>query len=262
MSAQPVGWVMRHSPMTGAAFAVHMALADSASDQNGYRIWMKHSTIAAKARVTRGSVVKAMRDLEEAGLLTKVEDRAAMGQANVYVMEMPVGAAVVFDPQTLRAERAGGARSADKGCAQNAQGVRAQRATRTQEEPKKNPNINARSSNAATSGTPTEQLGLVAENGDRVQVADAIDELFDDWWDAYPRKIGKKLARAKWRQVVRELGGIAKAEPVLVEGGNRWLQHWRREKTPPALIPHPTTWLNRGDYEAEPVPTDTARRAR
>lgn len=106
------------------------------------------------------------------------------------------------------------------------------------------------------------QLALVAETGDRLEVADAIDDLFDDWWDAYPRKIGKKQARTTWRRVVRELGGIRKAEPILVDGGNRWLQHWRKERTPQNLIPHPHTWLNRGDYESTPVPSTPQRRAR
>lgn len=265
VSAAPVAWVFEHSPLKGASLLVHVAIADSVGEGYDYRFWMGQAKLAAKARVTRGSVVKAIDELENLGLITKVKDNQAEGKPNVYRFEMPdvetvweyrspLARPTHKDPETH-------ARSADNARNVSAQPLRARRATGSQRDPKEIPKDTRAAPKKATTQQVGEQMPLVA-GGDHVQVPDPIDELFADWWDAYPRKIGKKLCKTKWRVVIRDLGGITKAEPVLVHGGNRWLEHWAREKTPPDKIPHPLTWLNRGDYEAVPAASDTRRSAR
>lgn len=74
MSAEAMGYVFRHSPHTGAAFQVHLAIADSVNDQHGNELWMSTSSIAKKARVARQTASEALATIEAAGGLVVVED--------------------------------------------------------------------------------------------------------------------------------------------------------------------------------------------
>jgi len=74
----------------------------------------------------------------------------------------------------------------------------------------------------------------------------------DDWpadyetvfWKAYPRKVGRKQARAKLR-LVRQRGEVTFA--ALMAGVAKI------PKADPQFIPHPTTWLNRGGWDDEEI---------
>lgn len=77
---------------------------------------------------------------------------------------------------------------------------------------------------------------------------------FDEFWDAYPRKVGKKKARAKFAAAVKAAG-----DPQLVIDGARRLAtdpNLPDPKDPDwGYIPHPTTWLNQGRWDdEEPLP--------
>lgn len=76
MSADAVGWVFRHSPMRGAAFAVHIAIADSVSDTHGNLFWMASANLATKARVSRETASRAIADLADQGLIEPVDGDA------------------------------------------------------------------------------------------------------------------------------------------------------------------------------------------
>ena len=89
MSAEAMGWVYRHSPAKGATLLVHLAAADSANDQHGHELWMRQYWLAAKARVSRESVNKALAWLCEHGLLELLESGKATGSANRYRLLMP-----------------------------------------------------------------------------------------------------------------------------------------------------------------------------
>ena len=72
---------------------------------------------------------------------------------------------------------------------------------------------------------------------------------FDEFWDAYPRKVGKKKARAKFAAAVKAAGDAQR----VIDGA-------RRLAADPNLpdkqfIPHPTTWLERGGWDDEPLPS-------
>ncbi|PYC83430.1 hypothetical protein C7C46_08835 [Streptomyces tateyamensis] len=71
------------------------------------------------------------------------------------------------------------------------------------------------------------------------------DPLFDAFWSAYPRKIGKSYARAAWAKAIKrgaDPAAIADAVP-------RHAAFWRAAGTDPKFIPYPTTWLNGDRYE-------------
>lgn len=68
------------------------------------------------------------------------------------------------------------------------------------------------------------------------------------FWDAYPRKDGKKAARAKWAAAVK------KADPeVIITGAERYRDRMAREDTPRQKIKMPEGWLNGERWEDERV---------
>ncbi len=87
---------------------------------------------------------------------------------------------------------------------------------------------------------------------------------FDQFWEAYPRKVGKGAARKSWQrlspgpellqEILNSLGEQVYSDPWLRESGR--------------YIPHPTTWLNQERWTDElttgpkpETPDDIAARA-
>ncbi|WP_420100156.1 hypothetical protein [Corynebacterium sp.] len=71
---------------------------------------------------------------------------------------------------------------------------------------------------------------------------------FDDFWSAYPRRVGKQKARGKFTAAVKRAGDAQ----TVIRGA-------RRFATDPNLpeaqfIPYPTTWLERDGWEDDPLP--------
>jgi uncharacterized protein YdaU (DUF1376 family) len=77
-------------------------------------------------------------------------------------------------------------------------------------------------------------------------------ELFDEFWSAYPRKVGKDAALKAFekRKPDRELLGRMLTAVALQKQSPGWL------KDGGEYIPHPATWLNQGRWqdEAQAVP--------
>lgn len=72
---------------------------------------------------------------------------------------------------------------------------------------------------------------------------------FDEFWDAYPRKVGKQKARGKYTAAVKR----AEDEQTVIDGAHRLAND---PNLPEAkFIPHPTTWLERDGWEDEPLPS-------
>ena len=71
---------------------------------------------------------------------------------------------------------------------------------------------------------------------------------FDEFWDAYPRKVGKKKARAKFAAAVKAAGDAQR----VIDGAQRLAVDPNLPEK--RFIPHPTTWLERGGWDDEPLP--------
>lgn len=72
---------------------------------------------------------------------------------------------------------------------------------------------------------------------------------FEAWWSGYPRKVEKPTAR---KAFAKAWADIADPDPlrVLTEAVARYV-----ERTDPAYLKHPTTWLNKGCWSDEdPMP--------
>jgi len=71
---------------------------------------------------------------------------------------------------------------------------------------------------------------------------------FKAFWVAYPRRVGKKPAKAKFLAILKR--GEATAAQ-LIAGARDYADEMRREGRPLDKIAHPTTWLNQGRWEDE-----------
>jgi hypothetical protein len=72
----------------------------------------------------------------------------------------------------------------------------------------------------------------------------ASTDRFDEWWAAYPKKVGKIAARKAYAKALT----IVPAHSLLAAVKNNGFNPDRR------YIPNPTTWLNQGRWDDEPVP--------
>ena len=76
-----------------------------------------------------------------------------------------------------------------------------------------------------------------------------LDFVFDEWWQTVPKKAGKKKARAIYKRVIRR----EEATPEQLLTAMRALGEHMRATGQVAFVPHPSTWLNRGGWEEDPV---------
>jgi hypothetical protein len=87
----------------------------------------------------------------------------------------------------------------------------------------------------------------------RAQRADPNPDGFFDFWDAYPRKIGKRAALKAYASALNR--GAEPAE--LLSAVRRFAAV--AASSDPKFIPHATTWLNQGRYDDEPASSAPAR---
>lgn len=78
---------------------------------------------------------------------------------------------------------------------------------------------------------------------------------FDEFWTAYPRKVGKPSAERAYRKHV----GHARHAQVMA-GLDAWARYWAA-RNEPEFVPHPSTWLNQHRWEDSPPPLPAGRRA-
>ena len=72
---------------------------------------------------------------------------------------------------------------------------------------------------------------------------------FEQFWAAYPRKVGRSKCRDKFKALVKK--GIP--PDVIVAGAVAYAAWCERNLQEPQYIAHPQTWLNRGGWEDELV---------
>ena len=72
-----------------------------------------------------------------------------------------------------------------------------------------------------------------------------VAKRFDEFWDEYPRKVGKGAAERAWGKIrpTAELHGKIMAALEKAKGCRDWV------KDNGEFIPHPTTWLNQKRWE-------------
>lgn len=89
-----------------------------------------------------------------------------------------------------------------------------------------------------------EELHPDTEGKTKAGRAKVYPKIFDRFWTAYPRIIGKVAAFKAWKSAVK----LAGDPEVIITGAEKFAAMCRHRKTPEDKIPHPTTWLNAGRW--------------
>lgn len=109
-----------------------------------------------------------------------------------------------------------------------------------------NPRVdNPRTKKNKTRRTPEEEQTTT----DVVVYARAESLTFEDFWREYPRHVAKPTAQKAWDKALK----TASAD-VIVAGARRFRDDPNREDT---YTPHPSTWLNQGRWDDDPLPGRT-----
>ena len=69
-------------------------------------------------------------------------------------------------------------------------------------------------------------------------------ERFENWYQTYPRHVGKQKAFTAWKRALKHID-----EQTLIEKTRLLAANHQRQRTEKQFIPHPTTWLNRGGWD-------------
>jgi hypothetical protein len=90
--------------------------------------------------------------------------------------------------------------------------------------------------------------GMAAGKGTREQPSKTLAERrFDEFWTAYPKKVGKKAAWSAWNKIKPDTELYDKIMTAI--GRARATDQWQRENG--RFIPNPATWLNQGRWDDE-----------
>ena len=97
--------------------------------------------------------------------------------------------------------------------------------------------------------TPLE--GVEAEPFAALTDKEILEASFDEFWQAYPRHEGKKAAKTRFVQAVKQ----GTSPEAIVAGARRFAADPNLPEK--RFIPHPATWLNQARWEDDPLPART-----
>lgn len=103
------------------------------------------------------------------------------------------------------------------------------------------------SNDGSTNTAPTES----SSNDERVdeEPANRYPDAFEDWWNLYPRKQGKRKALNEWRRATKRV-----SRDELNTKTQRFSDFHATQGTDKQYIPLPTTWLARDGWDDELIP--------
>jgi DNA-binding transcriptional MocR family regulator len=229
MSVRVLTWVWDHSASQSTDRLVLLALADSADDSGS--CWPSVLTLARKAAVSRRTVQRSLRTLEDMGEVSSVKG-GGTGSSRYRITLDPRVDSTQFAPR---------------------QGDTGDNVTQRQDDTPRQPVTGI---NGGKNGQGGGRQPVTGDKGDARTVKRAsknknspsIDTGFDEFWDAYPRRIGKAEALRKYQAAVHS--GVTAA--ALLEAARRYALSARG--TDPKFIAHPATWLHQGRWDDDLSP--------
>lgn len=184
--------------------------------------------LAGYARCSYSTAQRRLGELEAAGRIARAQRQRSDGGDSVYTYTL-----LRVDPPGQVDQGVGQADRAPRspGC-EGPPGHLGDRA----EPPKDEPPTGEPSDALFDAGPPH-----VVDGG--VEITDAA---FEQWWTAYPRKVGKADARKAYQAAVK-----ACPPARLLDAVERYAQ--QRAGEDPRFTAHPGTWLRQGRWDDEPV---------
>ena len=110
--------------------------------------------------------------------------------------------------------------------------------------------------NADRNGTPNAEANAERgeeRRGDLALVASPEPDRFEEFWDAYGKKDGKKAASPKWATALKKKGVTP---DMLIEAAKRYIAHQRATNKHPEFTKNASTWLN-GEHWNDEIPAGT-----
>lgn len=234
-------WAMSKAPIKRDAAQcrnrlVLIALADRYNDDTGV-CWPSIKTISQEIGVSVPTVHKAIRSLEEAGLITRGNPRwvshlRADRRPTVWTLSLDM----------VKPEK--GVRETDNGVAEVLE--RGEDVLTSHDERGKDV-FNARGKDVLNDEVKT-YLHKPKENPnpEPKDLDHPADDRFDEFWGTVPRKVGKGAARKAWKKAVK------KADPqVIIDGMRRYRDDPNRADE---FTAHPSSWLNAERWDDDPLP--------
>ena len=227
MSAQATAYVWEHSPYTGVKFTIHLAVADVVNDAYDNEFWMVSSNLAVKARTTPATARRVLGEFVNNGWLVRLEQGGG---------RRPSRFQFVFDNDS----------AVSTGHSTHVTGHNC-RVERTQPPCDEDTGNSIELQDVTTTGTSLPQNDEVSES----EIYGAA--MFGQFWDIYPRKVGKWEAHkffARLDPPTKQAaidGAVLLAQCTQATLGKGAVKHEVVKFTP-----HPATWLNAGRWDDDP----------
>lgn len=256
-----------------AAKIILMILADYADEWG--TCYPGVDRIAEEAELSKSTVLRRLKALAEAGLVT-VERRAdgrGHRTSNRYVLEIEVTVTAVQWNEVVQRVVARAAEPLEEVQGVNVTpGSQAPPKCQPERESKVSPGDTGTTSRT-TSSTPypheqpvgDPRFGAVLNNatmseqqqGSQAVLSLVVDSApsapltgpqiaFSEFWALYPRKTSKIAAERAWTKIVK---GVDPAE--IIAAVPAAVAQWKREQRPLDKVPYPATWLNDGAWQDE-----------
>lgn len=95
-------------------------------------------------------------------------------------------------------------------------------------------------------------LDADASSDTPIELASTYPQAFEEWWDHYPLKNGKRKALSAWKRARRRA-----TDEQLVVGAKRYAEDPNRD---PSFTKYPEGWLNRDGWLDDPLPGGAGRK--
>lgn len=252
MSIRLINAAWESSVADPTAMLVLVCLADQANDEGG--CWPKKESLCWKTRLSASGLRQVLTRLADEGHIS-VEHGGGRARANRYLIHPQT-------PHQKRGFRNGVsetgflvAKNPARGGENPAPGAPflgdiGGKTTKNHQGTTNRTIIGGSNRSAAADDAPSSGAVDLADSGTAENVPQPPPvrhaDAFAAFWRTYPRKVGKPKAEAAFRRLKLH----ERIEQVLV-GLRRWTMS--DEWSDPRYVPHPTTWLNRGGWEDEPM---------
>lgn len=215
--------------VTDGAVRLYLVLATYARPDRPVA-WPGQEQLARQMNVSLDTIQRAGTVLVDTGWIEKV--RRGRGRSNVYHLRMPGAIALAVDKAVT---------IGDESALDTAD-------VRLQETADLRLPYEVEPGEVENTPTPLKVKAKSTKPSKRPLGEHERSEDFALWWESYPRKIGKIEAEAAWRQMIDRLPVVEQLIDTAIELGRRTAREHPEAGEWLRYVPHPSTWLRRGDY--------------
>ena len=252
-------WMIYHPQVDAKMIIIFLVLSSRASGKGV--CWPSLETLAKESRLSRSVVHETLKQMRTRGLVAWETRTTQRGRVNVYRLLIdPLGGAggVVQNPDDPSSGMEGGS-SGSRTMGSPPSGPEVEPGevepprTNPPNPPAEDPPLSSADADGVEEGSEPESEAKARKRAERQAEEERVARAFEQWWQLYPRKVGKQAARKAFAKALK-LASL----PTIGRGLEAAVAEWRTRETPMDKIPHATTWLNEGRWEDEHPDLPTA----